>query len=91
MRIDADDIVEAMITDEKAKIATDEYEIETMKKALENIEGDQYFPAVKGRYFEDISDEEIAKQIPCDDRTVRRHRGRLVRIVAVWLYGAVAV
>ena len=77
--------------DIKASIAADETEIETLKKALAQIEDDPYYPDVKGRYFEGLSDEEIAKQIPCDERTVRRHRNRLVRVVAVWLYGAEAV
>ncbi len=90
-RLSPAEILEAIITDIKASIAADEHEIETIKKALKNIEGDPYYLAVKGRYFEGLSDEEIAKQIPCDERTVRRHRSRLVRIVAVWLYGAEAV
>jgi len=91
MRLSADDMYEALITDEKASIAADENEIATVKKALENIQDDQYYLVVKGRYFEGLTDEEIAKVIPCDTRTVRRQRGRLVRVVAVWLYGAEAV
>lgn len=85
------DIEEAIKLDLSSDIAKNEHEIETVKKALRNIEDDTYYVAVSGRYFEGISDEEIAKQIPCDERTVRRHRGRLVRVVAVWLYGAEAV
>lgn len=91
VRVSPEEILDAMIVDIKASIAADEHEIETVKKALRNIEDDTYYVAVSGRYFEGISDEEIAKQIPCDERTVRRHRGRLVRVVAVWLYGAEAV
>jgi DNA-directed RNA polymerase specialized sigma24 family protein len=91
VRVSPEEILETLTADIKASIAADEYEIETVKKALRNIENDAYYAAVSGRYFEGISDEEIAKQIPCDERTVRRHRGRLVRVVAVWLYGAEAV
>ena len=90
-RLSNEEIAEALVTDIKAGIATDEAEIATIKKSLENIEKDPYYLVVKGRYFEQISDDDIAKQIPCDDRTVRRHRGRLVRTVAIWLYGAEAV
>ena len=89
--LSADEKIDALIADGKAKIAADEHEIGVMQKALENIENDPYYPIVKGRYFERISDEEIAKSIPCDDRTVRRQRSRLVRTVAIWLYGAEAV
>ena len=90
-RLSPEEILEALISDIKASIAADEHEIETIKKALKNIEGDPYYLTVTGRYFEGLSDEEIAKQIPCDERTVRRHRSRLVRVLAVWLYGAEAV
>jgi DNA-directed RNA polymerase specialized sigma24 family protein len=90
-RISYEDILDALMLDIRASIAADETEIDTLKKALEQIEDDTYYPAVKGRYFEGFSDEKIAGQIHCDERTVRRHRGRLVRVVAVWLYGAEAV
>lgn len=86
-----DEILEALIQDTRASIAADEIEIETINKALDNIKNDQYYLVVSGRYFEGLSDEEIAKKIPCDERTARRHRGRLVRVLAVWLYGAGAV
>jgi DNA-directed RNA polymerase specialized sigma24 family protein len=91
VRLTPSEILEALVTDIKASMAADEYEIEMIKKALKNIEEDACYLAVKGRYFEGISDDEIAKAIPCESRTVRRHRGRLVRVVAVWLYGAQAV
>jgi hypothetical protein len=88
VRLTPEEILEGLVADLKASIAADENEIETIKMALKNIDRDPYYPAVKGRYFEDISDEEIAINIPCDTRTVRRHRGRLVRVIAIWLYGS---
>ena len=91
VRLTPEEILEALIADIKASIAADEHEIETILKALKNIEDDMYYVAVKGRYFEDICDEEIANSIPCDTRTVRRHRSRLVRIVTIWLYGSRAI
>ena len=69
----------------------DEHEIETMKKALKQIENDTYYLAVKGKYLDGLSDDEIARAISCDPSTVRRNRGRLVRVLAVWLYSAEAV
>jgi hypothetical protein len=91
VRVSPEEILETLIVDIKATIATDEHEIETLKKALKNIEDDPYYPVVTGRYFKNMSDEDIAKQVPCDTTTVWRQRKRLVRIVAVWLYGAEAV
>jgi hypothetical protein len=90
-RLSDDEKLDALLQDITAQIARDEYEIETIKKAVERIEDDPYYLVVKGRYFEGISDEKIAEQIPCDERTVRRQRSRLVRTVAIWLYGAEAV
>jgi hypothetical protein len=89
--LSAEDKVDALIADGKAKIAADQHEIDVINKALENIKNDTYYLVVKGRYFEHLSDEEIAKQIPCDASTVRHNRGRLVRILAVWLYGVEAI
>ena len=91
VRLSASEILEALENDIKADIAADEHEITVIKKALENIDGDPYYPVVKGRYFKGISDEEIAKEIYCDIRTVRRHRSRLVQVLAIWFYGADAV
>jgi DNA-directed RNA polymerase specialized sigma24 family protein len=86
-----EEILEALIMDIKASIAADETEIETLKKALKQIENDTYYLAVKGKYLDGLSDDEIAQAISCDPSTVRRNRGRLVRVLAVWLYGAEAV
>lgn len=86
-----DEILDALIQDAEAGIAADEFEIETVEKALDNIRDDEDYLAVSGRYFLGLSDAKIAKQIFCDERTVRRHRSRLVRVLAVWLYGAEAV
>jgi DNA-directed RNA polymerase specialized sigma24 family protein len=91
VRVSPEEILETLIADIKASIAADEYEIETMRKALQLIEDDTYYPAVKGKYIEGLSDEKIAAAVSCDPSTVRRNRGRLVRTLAVWLYGAGAV
>lgn len=91
IRLTTEEKLDALKTDIKAQIAADEYEIETIKKALKNIEGDHYYLSVKGRYIDGMSDEEIGAEIPCDQSTVRRNRGRLVRVLAVLLYGAQAI
>lgn len=91
VRLSSEEIINALIINLEASIAADEYEIETVKKALKNIQDDPHYLTVEGRYFEGMSDVDIAKDLSCDERTVRRHRGRLVRIVAIWLYGAEAV
>ena len=91
VRVSDDEIIDALIQDMQARIAADEYEIQVMEEAMAPLKDDPYFLAVSGRYFDRMSDEEIAAKIPCAERTVRRNRGILVRRIAVRLYGAGAL
>lgn len=51
-----------------------------VRLSFEDIENDLYYPVVKGMYFEHISEEEIAKQIPgCLDGT---HGGHCYRFLS---------
>lgn len=91
MRLSEDEMLEALIVDLRTKIARDAYEIELIRKALESIADDGYYLAVTGKYIDNMSDEEIAEVVVCDASTVRRNRGRLVRCLAVRLYGSMAI
>ena len=91
VRLSPDEIMEALVQDMTAAIAADEHEVETIADALRTIESDLYFQTVEGRFIHGKTDDEIAEAIACDPSTVRRNRGRLVRKVAVWLYGVQAI
>lgn len=91
VRLSPEEIVEAIIIDLEATIAADEYEVEALEKALHTVERDAYYKTITGRYIEDLTDEQVAAEIPCDTSTVWRNRKRLVQRVAVWLYGSDAV
>lgn len=91
VRLSPDEILEALVQDLTATIAADEYEAETIAGALRTIEDDPYYAAVAGKFLEGQTDDDIAADIPCDPSTVRRNRGRLIRKLAVWLYGAQAL
>lgn len=91
VRLSDDEIISALVQDIKAKIAADEYEIQAIQSALEIVKGDAQYRTLSGRYFDNISDAEIAKELGCDESTVWRHRKRLVKKVVVMLYGAEAV
>lgn len=78
-------------TDLEAAIAADAYEIETLERALAKCVGDAYYQTVTRRYFEGLDDKRVAELLNCDASTVWRNRIRLVRRIAVWLYGAAAV
>ena len=90
-RLDHEDIKAAVILDLQATIASDTYEVEKIRKALEQIEGDEYKDIVRMKYFEQKTDEEIAEALHCAPRTVRTHKSALVGRLSVFLYGADAL
>jgi hypothetical protein len=61
IRLTPSGILEVLIADCKADIAVTEHEIEIIKKALKNIEGDEYYLAIKGRYPDGLIDEDIVE------------------------------
>lgn len=91
VRVDPEEMAEAVMNDLRARMAMDRQEVETIQKALKAIERDAYFVTVPARYFDGRVDWEMAEALQCDESTVRRNRSRLVRIVAIRLYGAIAV
>lgn len=90
-RLTQDEIFSAVVLDLEAAIASDESEIIAVEKAISYIEEDGYALCVTGRYFEDLDDDTIARQLGCDSTTVWRNRKRLVQRVSVMLYGAQAL
>lgn len=91
IRLSEDDIQQARIMVIKNKIRRDEEEIEEINRALKPIKDDPYYSIVELKYFKGKTDDEIAESIPCDPRTVRRNKNKLVRRIAIKLYGADAV
>ncbi len=90
-RLAPEEILEVVIKDLKATIAVDEHEIQSVERALECIEGDDFFSIVCDRYFRGLTDDKIANSMNCDSATVWRHRKRLVQTVSTWLYGASSI
>ena len=91
VRADPEEMYEAILSDMRARLARDQQEVEEIQKALHSIERDFYFRTVAARYFEGRADWEVAEQHHCDDSTVRRNRARLVRVIAIRLYGVQAI
>ncbi len=69
----------------------DEAEAQEIEDALAVVQNDAYYDTVSMRYFDNAPDSEIAEVCGCEERTVRRNRSRLVRRLAVRLYGADAL
>lgn len=90
-RLSAEEVQEARIMVLQKKIYRDQTEIDEIDFALQAVSDDEYYPVIEMKYFAGKTDEEIADVISCDPRTIRRNKSRLVRRIAVKLYGAEAV
>ena len=78
IRLEPDEIKEAVMLDLRATIDGDKYEISRIDKAIEQIADDEYRDIIRYKYFEQKSEDEIADLMHCAPRTVRAHKSRLV-------------
>lgn len=91
VRADPEEMYEALEKDLAARVANDQQEIDEVMNAVKGVADDIYYRTVTARYFEGKRDWEVAEELHCDDSTVRRNRARLVRIIAIRLYGVAAI
>ena len=87
-RLTAEDVEQARILVLEKKLLRDQVEIEEIDWALKAIESDYYYQIIKLKYFESKDDETIGELLQCDARTIRRHKNRLINVIALKLYGA---
>lgn len=66
-------------------------EILRVERALETIEHDKYYDIIPYKYWDELSPEDIAEKLCCDERTYRRHKNRLINKLKVILFGADAL
>jgi hypothetical protein len=90
-RLTDEEIMEGRILLVQKKMERDQAEIDEINYAMEVVKGDEYYPIIDKKYFQGMKDDEIAADLACDPSTVRRNKSRLIRMVAVKLYGAEAV
>jgi ribosome modulation factor len=69
----------------------DQAEITEVNYALQGIAGDEWYCLIQRKYFEGWTDAEIAEEKYCDERTIRRHKSRLIGKLMIRLYGAEGV
>lgn len=66
--------------------------IAKIERALHSVKNDEYYEIIELRYFDKLeSDMEIAEKINVSDRTVRRHKKRLINEIQILLFGADAI
>lgn len=90
-RLSDEELYDAQLLDLKSRIASKEHEIREIDGALGQVKSDYYYRAVTLKYFNAVHDDEVADLLKCDPSTARRNRARLVRRMAVWLYGPEAI
>ena len=87
MRLEPEEVHAMQLQMLRGRLAADERELKRMNVALDFIRDDPYYLAVEARYLRGMGDYEIAERLNCDPSTVRRNRTRLVRMLALRLYG----
>ena len=87
MRLDPEEVHAMQLATLRGRLAADERELKRMNIALSFISDDPYYLTVEARYLRGVGDYDIAERLNCDPSTVRRNRIRLVRMLALRLYG----
>jgi DNA-directed RNA polymerase specialized sigma subunit len=71
----------------KASMIRTKVEVDRIRKALENISGWDYYMIIPMKYFQGSTLDEIAFEINLDKANVCRHKNRMIRQLAVLLFG----
>ena len=96
MRLDPEEVHALQLATLRGRLAADERELKRMNVALSFISDDPYYLAVEARYLRGMGEAQNLTQalkgnskvqLNCDPSTVRRNRMRLVRMLALRLYG----
>ncbi len=91
IRLTPEEVHAAQMAELRGRLAADEREVRKMQTALTSIENDPYYPAVELKYFKNEREADVSEKLCCDPSTVRRNRTRLVKRLALRLYGAGAL
>ncbi len=71
----------------RGRLAANERELKRMNAALAYIENDPYYKVIEMKYFQGMREADIAESMLCDPTTIRRNRARLIKRLALRLYG----
>jgi DNA-directed RNA polymerase specialized sigma24 family protein len=88
---DPDAREERYIEQRKESMERTKKEIARIERAIETIQGDEYYDIIPLKYWDLVQPAQIAERMNCDERTYRRHKNRLVNKLKVVLFGADAL
>ena len=60
--------------------------VRIIDKALERIKTDEFFPIIRMKYFDDLTQDDIGSRLHVDGSTISRNKNRLIRKLAVYLF-----
>lgn len=78
--------VESAIANVQASVEKILRVLDMVDRAMEDLEGDPYFPILRMQYFERMKQEQIAVELGCSQVTVSKNKGRLVKEMALRLF-----
>ena len=87
MRLTPEEVHSAQMAELRARLAADEREVRKLQNALHSVAEDPYYLTIELKYFSGVKDADAATRLRCDPATVRRNRSRLVKRLALRLYG----
>jgi len=91
VRLSPDELQQIKIDAITEQVQDGRRELSRLDDVLLAIDDDDYGKIIRMKFIERKRDEYIAEIMNCDTSTIRRHRSRLVKRIAVRLYGAAAV
>jgi ribosome modulation factor len=91
VRLSPDEKLAVRIATIEEKKRIDATEIAEIDYALASIADDDWYCIIQHKYFDGWTDAEIANETHYDERTVRRHKSRLIGKLMIRLYGAAGV
>ncbi|HWR19653.1 MAG TPA: hypothetical protein VN608_08520 [Clostridia bacterium] len=88
IRLTPEEVHAAQLSHLRGRLAADEREVRKVQAALTCVQDDPYYHILELKYFQNVKDGYAAEKLCCDPSTIRRNRLRLVKRLALRLYGA---